>query len=298
MTPEISEQFRFEHLLAHTFPGFFSAITLFMLLDVLSPRDLTLWAFNNIEGVVGFIGFVILIGTILGVIIDGLHHMIIERFFDRFIENKKNSEFIKALYPQTDLMLRRPYFFKKNGFMKIDEYITNKIYRYSECYVNTFISLIPFSFIIPIYLSNVLQIPWNYSMLIAGISFIIAFAMLYNGYIENRKYDRWVYSAICSYLKCEYYIHLSAEAISGDRNFELKAEIFKNESQLRVLKGGIKVNFKPSENIAPKNNGETDDNGIARATLTNNNKGKVAIVTATSKKCIPGITTVRFQERV
>lgn len=293
MAFEISEQFRFEHLLAHTFPGFLSAIALFMFLDVFSPRDLTSWVFNNIQGVIGFIGFVVLIGTILGIIIDGVHHLIIENIFKKFTGYREIHEFSEALYPRTEPKLIRPYFFEKEKFMQVDEYITTKVYRYSECHVNIFISLITFLFISPFYLFNVLQIPWIYSIFFASIAFFVACASLISGYVDFKKYHRWMNSAICGYLKCEYYIRLSKQ-ILGDRNIELEAAMFDKESQIRLLKGGIKVNFKQTlGEIALKNNGKTDVYGIARATLTSNKSG-ATIVTATSKKCIPGIITVRF----
>ena len=78
MPPEIPTQFRFEVLLSHTFPGFFSALSVFMLLDVLSPYDLTSWAFGTVTNFLSVMGFIIIIGTILGVIIDGIHHWIVE----------------------------------------------------------------------------------------------------------------------------------------------------------------------------------------------------------------------------
>ena len=216
--------------------------------------------------------------------------MVEDCIFKRFTGVKEIVEVSKALCGQADIKIDRSYFFKEERFMQIDEYVLNKVYRYSEFHVNTFISLIPFSFIAPLYLSSVLQIPWNYCVILVFISVIVALVMLYNGYNFFKLYHWRMNSVICSYLKYEYYIHLSAKQISCDRNFELNATIFDKESEIRVLKGGIKVNFKSTlGNIALKNNGKTDVYGIARATLTSN-KGGVAIVTASSRKCILGIT--------
>lgn len=79
MAEAILSNFRFQHLLSHTFPGFFSAITLFMLLDIWSPLNLTSIVFGRgFEGLIAFTGFVLLIGSILGVIIDGINHCFIE----------------------------------------------------------------------------------------------------------------------------------------------------------------------------------------------------------------------------
>lgn len=82
MATEIPTQFGFQQLLSLTFPGFFSAITLFMLLDLWSPLDLTYMVFyKGLDGVIAFTGFILLIGSILGVIIDAFHHLAIESIF-------------------------------------------------------------------------------------------------------------------------------------------------------------------------------------------------------------------------
>ena len=59
LTGEIPGQFEYEHLLSHTFPGFFSAVTFFMLIDVWSPSQLTEVVFSNYNNMIAFIGFVI-----------------------------------------------------------------------------------------------------------------------------------------------------------------------------------------------------------------------------------------------
>ena len=100
MATEIPTGFKFNHLLAHTFPGFFLSITLFMALDILSPIDLTsfITGSKGIEGLVAFAGFVLLVGSILGVIIDGIHHFLIRCIF------KGDSE-VKALEKERDHLL-------------------------------------------------------------------------------------------------------------------------------------------------------------------------------------------------
>jgi len=144
MAPEIPSQFSFEELLSSTFPGFFSAITLFMLIDFLSPINLTSWAIKDTTSLLSFVGFVVLVGTIMGIIIDGIHHSIIEDIiFKNILGLKEIDESLKALYP-VDLKLTHHYFFKKLGDKaeNIFEYLINSRYRYSEFYENTFISLV------------------------------------------------------------------------------------------------------------------------------------------------------------
>jgi hypothetical protein len=95
MAIDVPSQIKFQHILSHTFPGFFSAITLFMLLDLMSPLNLTsLVLAKGIDGLIAFAGFIILIGTILGIIIDGIHHCLIEETIfqnDRTIVRLINS---------------------------------------------------------------------------------------------------------------------------------------------------------------------------------------------------------------
>ena len=44
--------FKYEELLSHTFPGFFAAISIFMLIDIISPMDLTAWVAKDLASLV------------------------------------------------------------------------------------------------------------------------------------------------------------------------------------------------------------------------------------------------------
>jgi hypothetical protein len=309
-----------------------------MLVDLLSPRDLTTYATESVDGLISFAGFVFLVGTIMGVIIDSLHHTVIEKhIFNNFIGTKELNRYLEALYPQTDIKIERPYFFQKEKGLEIDKYITNKMYRYSEFYSNTFISFIPFSVITPFYLKSVFQIHLGYSLLLGLITLIMACFCLYGGYNSYTSYLKWVISALCGYLGCDYYIHIESISGSDDRKFvgtdlyksevgnnikkndinwikmakiekyesknsnlqvKLKATIINNKIQKPVSKK-CDVNFKTTLGCFKTTNNEyktiTNENGEAEATLIFNqdceNNG-IAIVTATSVKCIPGISRV------
>src|SRR5574341_2378397 len=144
MAPEIPTQFQFEELLTNTFPGFFTAITLFMLIDIWSPINLASWVSKDITSLVSLIGFVFLFGTILGVIVDGIHHSIVETIFKQSIGIKEKIESLNALYPypNEELKLGATYFFKTIGENALDihYYPIKSIYFYSEFYANAFIS--------------------------------------------------------------------------------------------------------------------------------------------------------------
>ncbi len=285
-----------------------------MLIDVLSPRDLTTYATGNVDGLIGFLGFVILIGTIIGIIIDGIHHSIIEgNIFESFIGVREIREFLGALYPQTDIKIWRSYFFKVERALEIDEYMESKTYRYSEFYSNTFIALIPFSFVTPFYLYYVFQISWSYSIMLGLTTFFVACISLRESYTTYKNYFIWVISALCGYLDYCSYLHvkpLTPLIKYGDSKFEaeIRATLIDKISQKPVFKGGIDVNFKTTLGNFKTNSGEipqttstTDAYGETKCSLILDqdclNNG-IAIVTATSKKCIPGLSQVPKDKRV
>ncbi len=214
MASDIPSQISFEEMLSHTFPGFFSAITLFMLMAIFSPIDITSWAIKDLSSLGLFIGFILLGGTILGIIIDDIHHSIVEDgIFENIVGLRKIKAVLDAISPgSSELKLGHQYFFQKIGEKqdptKIFEFIIKSIYRYSEFYANTFISLVPFSLVAPFYLSKVLQIQWSYSILFGLIVLFIACFCLNGSYVAFREYQKAKLSVICGYLGYERYIEL------------------------------------------------------------------------------------------
>lgn len=210
----IPSQFEFKELLSHTFPGFFSAISIFMLMDLWTDKDLTTWVIGgNFAGLVTFIGFVLLMGTILGVIIDGIHHSIIE---DDIFDNLKAVQEIKSVFAarygqicsnNSKKYLTRHYFYPSIGEDKkgdkaiaIDEHLEKGYYRYSEFYANIFLSLILFALISPFYLSEVLKLSWMHSIIIGIISLSVACICLNSSYTAYRAYLRAQMSVICGFI--------------------------------------------------------------------------------------------------
>jgi hypothetical protein len=143
-----------------------------MLIDVWSPTSLTELVVGDTNSLVAFIGFILLIGTILGVILDNIHHSILEYLvFDQFDEVqlwiKKFNLLAKADLgkdnPDDDENIVYYYFIKEIGTDAIN-YITHlrkAKYCYSEFYANTFLSLIPFSLVVPFYLLKTFHIYWR-----------------------------------------------------------------------------------------------------------------------------------------
>jgi len=196
---DIPQQLTFEHMLSHVFPGFFTAITVFMVLDIWSPLPLVQYlTSDNYSILIEFAAYVLICGTILGVVIDGIHHKVIEEMFlEKYpkdieihdieewldCENKKKNikkcEKCRFLYNLDYNPVKIYYMFHTESMEKslsLYEYVNKRYYHYYEFFANTFIALIPFAFIAPIYIHQELHINHNNSMLMGVILLALAFS--------------------------------------------------------------------------------------------------------------------------
>jgi hypothetical protein len=303
---ELQSEISFEHMLAHMFPGFFTAITVFMILDLVSSLDISAYIFKDLNALLGFFGAILLGGTILGIIIDGIHHYIIEQiYFEKymmegqngvkseeivkhfreqhcevdcpkgpvfnwknfnkddkiklreFLRNKfniywietydfiKTEKTISASYKNNNILLelesnatkvilsvngRKRYEFIKDKMdniytnecpfnrdlpyklMKIfylfdvtqlDEYIEvfeyhrKEIYHYYEFFANTFIAMIPFTLVAPLYLMEEIRIDWWQASLLAAILALTEIVCLYLGLLAYKRYVAALYFSFC-----------------------------------------------------------------------------------------------------
>ncbi|MCK9442331.1 MAG: hypothetical protein M0Q13_13040 [Methanothrix sp.] len=211
MATEIPTGIEFQHLMSHTFPGFFSAITMFMLIDLWSEIDLASIVSSDLTGLFNFIGFILLIGTMLGVIIDGLHHSLIENaIFDKMpgmqeMSGIRNEIMIKCKKSKKDLQtlgLTHHYFFRILGDKSISlwDHFAKGYYCYSEFYSNTFIALVPFSIIVPFYISKTFCIDWKLAVLIGVFALSLGCICLRSSYITYKLYYGAMLSSIYGYL--------------------------------------------------------------------------------------------------
>lgn len=204
----IPSEIKFKEMLSHTFPGFFLALSIFMLIDYLSPADLTTYSMSNLTGMISFAGFIIIMGTILGVIIDGIHHTFIE---DDIFDNFKTIHVLKMpikreLKANNCDDLTRHFFFPKIGdkgakSIELENHLDEAYYRYSEFYSNIFISLVIFSIISPFYIFEILEISWDRSVLIGIASLLTACICLISSYTSYKTYLQAQCSAICGFIK-------------------------------------------------------------------------------------------------
>jgi hypothetical protein len=207
----IPSEIKFKEMLSHTFPGFFLASSLFMLIDYLSPDNLTAWAIGSLANLVIFAGFIIIIGTILGVIIDGIHHSFIEDdIFDNFKAihqlKKPIKKQLKDNCPSYSDNLSRHFFLSKIGEKgayanTFETLLDEAYYRYSEFYSNIFISLIIFSIVSPFYIFEVFELPWRISVSIGIASLLTACLCLASSYTSYKMYLQAQCSAICGFIK-------------------------------------------------------------------------------------------------
>jgi len=208
----IPTQISFKEMLSHTFPGFFLAFSIFMGIDYLSPVNFTDWAMGSITGLISFAGFIIIMGTILGVIIDGIHHTFIEDdVFDNFeavriLKMPINSQ-LELGCPTYHTILSRHFFLPRVGnkgakeAIDLENHLDEAYYRYSEFYSNIFISLIVFSMISPFYIFDTLNISWRISVAIGIVSFLTACICLICSYTSYKTYLQAQSSAICGFIK-------------------------------------------------------------------------------------------------
>ncbi|OPY52753.1 MAG: hypothetical protein A4E49_01704 [Methanosaeta sp. PtaU1.Bin112] len=191
-----------------------------MVFDYLSPMDLTSKTFSQgLDGLIAFGGFILLVGSILGILIDGFHHSIIEdwcfdsgllSFFDRknykndldFIKNTRAYCLRKCLGNKNECGEdpTRHFFFKALDGTSINQYLIEEFYSYSEFYSNTFISLFLLSCVLPLYLPVALRISAAYSALLALASFVISISCLYSSFIAYNRYNKALVSAIWGYV--------------------------------------------------------------------------------------------------
>jgi hypothetical protein len=214
MPSEIPAQIEFEHLVSHTFPGFFSAVTFFMLIDVWSPIKLTALIVKDINSLIIFFGFIIIIGTILGIIIDNIHHWLIEGLiFDKFDEiqfwlMRFNSFASRSIKSNNQLAhcenenIFYYYYVKEIGKDAINDllHLRKAKYCYSEFYSNIFISLIPFSLVVPFYIIKNLQISWHLCVSLSVLTLILSCICFISSYVAYLNYNKSLFYLVKGYM--------------------------------------------------------------------------------------------------
>lgn len=174
----------FEKVLSHNIPGVLFAIVILMFIDLVSDKkffeDFS-WSLDWQLFAILLISFVFL-GFMLGLMIDELHHILIEAkiYLPRAKKDENKREQVEFLDLEGKKCTESYYL----PFMGLDLYKYNlkHFYSYSEFDANIGIVLLPTSIIFPFYLNYYLKI--NYYILWGiGIGiFSLAILMFVAGY--------------------------------------------------------------------------------------------------------------------
>jgi hypothetical protein len=176
---------------------------------------LNLSIIKDTNSLIAFFGFILVIGTILGIIIDYIHHWLIEGLiFDKFDDiqlwiirtNKFTNRMINS-YNQLDYCENANtilyYFVAEIGSNAIEYYLhlRKSKYCYSEFYSNIFLSLILFSLVAPFYLIKTFQISWSLCISISFISIFLSCISILSSYQTYLYYNKSLYYLIRGYME-------------------------------------------------------------------------------------------------
>lgn len=264
-----------------------------MYIDILSPYYLTGWALGTLSNFLGALSFFILVGTIFGIIIDGIHHWIIEdEIFDKTTEYENIKSEREEVFPKLEngRYLDRFYFAKiiDSG---TQDYLINNYYRYSEFYVNSAISLISLALVLPYYLISVLFInPWI-SRVILIIFILFAYLSLKTGFIAYIEYHKKILDMVYGALGYTLFLEVKTKT-KTPQNVVITAQLKRLEIGSSGIKAGninkkdVNVSFHIRGVINHDDFDKTDPNGVAKTTIPY--KKGALIITAASEGLIPG----------
>lgn len=222
MAVSIPSQINFSKLLSHTFPGIFTAIGISMLIYSKFfhggvNKEFQSAIIGDWQIFIGVLGGLVFFGTLIGVIIDSIHHTLIESgiscIMDKACSIKKNKthdhhkivEYIidKACSAKEEIETYRAEVFKDLhgnsvsafyyiGFLPLErfQYLNDNYYSYVECEFNLFLS-----FFFSAFIYSYLIFLHGYGILSVVILFfvllILSFYFLYSGTKQYLKFIKW-----------------------------------------------------------------------------------------------------------
>lgn len=203
----------FSKLLSHVFPGFLLAFSIFMLIDLLCEKPGTytcnMFVDQKLENFIVILGIFLIIGAVLGVIVDGIQHISITVIYEKKIKHTKPElcKKTKKIYKLIDSILLEKFskecnedntmafcnelceennneilnYFFYFPLIDTDKYLqyNEDFYYYYEFFSNITLVLIPTSVLFFFYSQTVLKFPCLLSFLITLIIFITAILCCY-----------------------------------------------------------------------------------------------------------------------
>lgn len=152
MGETLTSQITFSKLLSHTFPGIFLAIGVFMVIHLVLTHngfngELFTGIFEDWKQFVAALGGIIFLGTIVGVIIDSIHHVIEVHIIDKTDAGKVIKDEEDKVFKDNNGGIVTNFYFI--GFLPLErfQYLIDNYYSYVECELNLSISLFFSAFI-------------------------------------------------------------------------------------------------------------------------------------------------------
>jgi len=134
---EIDVKGSYGHLISHTFPGLLLGLELMLAFKLFTPFDAFHYLYSIDYKITNFLVILIVIfviSTILGIILDGVHHY----FFRRYEDYSKYYKIYELISNNTQLEICRQ--------------IDADFWYYYESFTNIAISMFPGIFLLPIFL--------------------------------------------------------------------------------------------------------------------------------------------------
>ena len=170
----------FEKILAHNVPGVIFIIVLLMFLEIISGKKVFAHiASSDFKVLALLIIMVIYIGFAVGLIIDELHHVLLEERI--YIPWAKKAGKEVEFEDLDGKVCSESYYIQFIG-LDLYKYNLKHLYSYSEFDANISLVLFPASVIIPIFINRYLMMEACVVWLIGIAIFLSAIGMLYAGY--------------------------------------------------------------------------------------------------------------------
>jgi len=179
MVPRID----FRYLISHTFPGWLFSLEIIVIIShktFACPINLWKELVKSWQSLLGIISIFLVVGTLVGVIIDGVQHLIFD-LIEKIMAKARHSPY--KVYLIHD-MIRT-----KEELDIFRYFVEDSLWYYYEAYVNCAIALIPSLWIVP-RLSEILHadVIWLYPVLIGIISALALEGIL--TYLQARELER------------------------------------------------------------------------------------------------------------
>jgi hypothetical protein len=182
----------FWQMLSHFFPGLIVSFSLFLYVDLVSKKDLLVSSFQNAETLVAAMSIFLVAGTILGVIVDSIHHRVVVRIF-RWLCGKTDSNIV--LYDLHGKKVGDTYFIRLLG---VDEFnrVYEAYYYYSEAYINFAIALVPLTIAFSLYATETFSFGCLHIVFLIIGSLLSQLFLYWSGYEAWRKHQAALRDAI------------------------------------------------------------------------------------------------------